>query len=50
MPKSNEKDIVIDAARLEKIEIIPVERIEQVLAKILDWTGKEKELKKIRGK
>ncbi|MEK6959666.1 MAG: ATP-dependent protease LonB [Nanoarchaeota archaeon] len=50
VPKSNEKDIVIDAARLEKIEIIPVERIEQVLAKILDWTGKEKELKKIRGK
>jgi len=50
VPKSNEKDIVIDAAKLATIEIIPVERIEQVLAKILDWTGKEKELKKIRGK
>lgn len=50
VPKSNEKDIVIDAARLAQIEIIPVDRIEQVLAKILDWTGKEKELKKIQGK
>jgi len=47
VPKSNLNDIVIDKKRLEKIKIVPVETISEVLKEALDWTGKEKILKAI---
>ena len=49
VPKSNMQDIVIDAKRLQKIKIIPVETIEQVLKEVLDWKGHEKVRKLILG-
>ena len=48
VPKSNMKDIVLDKDIAAKITIVPVDRIEQVLEKALDWTGKQDILKKIR--
>ena len=50
IPKSNEKDIVISKDKLEKIEILPVSRIEDVLKEALDWKGKEAVLKKLYSK
>lgn len=47
VPKSNFQDIIIDKSKLEKIEIIPVENIIDVLKESLDWKGKELILKKI---
>jgi len=47
VPKSNLQDIVIDKDKLEKIKIIPVETISDVLKEALDWKGKEKILNKI---
>ncbi|MBW2990538.1 ATP-dependent protease LonB [Candidatus Woesearchaeota archaeon] len=47
VPKSNVQDIVIDRKRLEKIKIIPVDNISQVLKESLDWKGKQQILKKI---
>jgi len=47
VPKTNVKDIVIDADKMKKINIIPVETITDVLKVILDWKGKEGILKKI---
>ncbi|MFH1211994.1 MAG: S16 family serine protease, partial [Candidatus Woesearchaeota archaeon] len=47
VPKSNLKDIVIDATELKKIDIIPVESIKEVLKEALDWKGNEKILRKI---
>lgn len=47
IPKSNERDIVIDREKLAKVEIIPVERIEDALKASLVWKGKEDILKKI---
>jgi ATP-dependent Lon protease len=48
VPKSNMKDIILDKDVADKITIIPVERIEDVLARALDWTGKQAILKKIQ--
>ena len=48
VPKSNMQDIVIDAARLKKIHIVPVVSILEVLKEALDWTGKEAILKKLQ--
>ncbi|MBI2129360.1 ATP-dependent protease LonB [Candidatus Woesearchaeota archaeon] len=48
VPKSNMQDIIIDKKKLEKIEIIPVENISQVLEQALYWKGKEGLLKRIR--
>jgi len=42
VPKSNFKDIVVPKEKLDKIKIIPVETIEEVLKEALDWRGKEK--------
>ncbi len=42
VPKSNLQDIVIEKEKLSKVEIIPVQYIEEVLEKALDWTGKKK--------
>ena len=47
VPKANLQDIVISSKNLDKIKIIPVTNITQVLNKALDWKGKEKILKKI---
>jgi len=47
VPKSNVNDIVVDKKRLEKVKIIPVESISEVLKIALDWKGKEAILRKI---
>ncbi|KYK26752.1 ATP-dependent protease LonB [Euryarchaeota archaeon SM23-78] len=47
VPKSNVQDIVIDKKKLEKIKIIPVDNISEVLREALDWKGKQQVLKKI---
>lgn len=47
VPKSNVQDIVIDKKRLDKIKIIPVDNISQVLKEALDWKGKQNILRKI---
>jgi len=41
VPKSNLQDIIVDKAKLSKVEIIPVEQLNQVLEEALDWKGKE---------
>jgi Lon-like ATP-dependent protease len=46
VPKSNLKDIVLSKEKLNKIKIIPVEHISEVLKDALDWTGKKDILKK----
>jgi Lon-like ATP-dependent protease len=48
VPASNMQDIVIEKKKLEKIQIIPVKTISEVLEKALDWKGKESILKKIK--
>ncbi len=47
VPRTNLKDIILDAGKLSKIRIIPVERISEVLKEALFWEGKESVLKKI---
>ena len=47
VPKSNMQDIVVDKKKLDKIKVIPVENISQVLKEALDWKGKQHILKKI---
>jgi len=47
VPKSNLKDIIIDSKQLNKIKIIPVEKIEEVLKHALLWKCKEAILRKI---
>lgn len=42
VPKSNINDIVIGQGKLEKIKVIPVETIAQVLEEALIWKGNEK--------
>ncbi|MBW2963304.1 ATP-dependent protease LonB [Candidatus Woesearchaeota archaeon] len=46
VPKSNLQDIVIDKDKIKKIEIIPVETIQEVLKEAFYWKGKENILKK----
>jgi Lon-like ATP-dependent protease len=48
IPRSNEDDIVIDKEKLNKIKIIPVTNIKEVLKVALDWKGKEDILKRIQ--
>lgn len=48
VPESNMQDIVVDKEKLDKIQIIPVKTIYEVLSEALDWTGKEAILKKLR--
>ena len=47
VPKSNLRDIIIDKDKVNKINIIPVETIVDVLKVVLDWHGKQSILKKI---
>jgi len=42
VPHSNLQDIVIDKEKLKKVQIIPVNTIEEVLKEALDWSGNEK--------
>jgi len=42
VPKTNLQDIVIDEEKLQKVKIIPVETIEDVLEHALDWNGNKK--------
>ena len=48
VPKSNVQDIVVDAARIKRVNIIPVQNIFEVLREALDWKGKEAILKQIQ--
>jgi Lon-like ATP-dependent protease len=50
VPKSNMQDIIVDAEKLKKITLIPVQSIVDVLKEALDWKGNEKVLKMITGK
>ncbi len=50
VPKSNLQDIVIEKNKLEKIKIIPVTMIEEVLEHALEWKGNSKLKEKITGK
>lgn len=47
VPKSNMNDIVISPENIQKISIIPVDNISEVLSEVLDWKGKNDILKKI---
>ena len=47
VPRSNFKDIIIPKDKLNKIKIIPVDTIEEVLKEALDWKGKQNILEKI---
>ncbi|HHE36678.1 MAG TPA: ATP-dependent protease LonB [Candidatus Woesearchaeota archaeon] len=47
VPKSNLQDIVVDKKKLDKIKVIPVDNISQVLREALDWKGKQAILRKI---
>lgn len=42
VPKANLQDIIVDAAKLEKVKLVPVTMIEEVLEEALDWNGKKK--------
>jgi Lon-like ATP-dependent protease len=41
VPKSNLKDIVLSSDKLKSIQIIPVEKIEEVLKEALEWNGRK---------
>ncbi|MBC8501210.1 MAG: ATP-dependent protease LonB [Nanoarchaeota archaeon] len=47
VPRSNLRDIIVDADRLKKVKIIPVDNIFDVLKQALYWKGQEKILRKI---
>ena len=47
VPHSNMQDIVIDKNKLNKVKIIPVTKIEEVLENALDWNGNKKIKNKI---
>jgi len=47
VPRSNLRDIIVDANRIKKVKIIPVDNIFDVLKQALDWKGQEKILRKI---
>lgn len=49
VPRSNLKDIIIDKERLNKVEILPVDRIEQVLQEALVWKGRQRTLEQLKG-
>jgi len=47
VPKANFKDIIIPKEKINRIKIVPVATIEEVLKEVLDWTGKQNILNKI---
>jgi ATP-dependent Lon protease len=48
VPKSNLNDIIIDENKLKLINIIPVEKISEVLEHAINWKGNEDILKEIK--
>jgi len=50
VPRSNLLDIVISEKDLNRITIIPVDTLDQVLEEVMNWKGKEAVLKKIMRK
>ncbi len=48
IPKTNEKDVILSPEYINKIKIIPVSTIQEVLEEVLDWKGKEDVLIKIK--
>lgn len=48
VPRSNLQDIVIEKEKLDKVEIIPVDYIGEVLEQAMVWTGKGALLKSIK--
>ncbi|MBU2589928.1 MAG: ATP-dependent protease LonB [Nanoarchaeota archaeon] len=48
IPKTNFNDVVLDKDKIDKVKIIPVQRIDEVLKEALVWKGKEDILKKLR--
>jgi len=47
IPQTNLKDVVLSKENMKKIEIIPVNTIQEVLKNALDWSGKKDLLKKL---
>ncbi|MBN1385878.1 ATP-dependent protease LonB [Candidatus Woesearchaeota archaeon] len=47
VPRSNMKDIVLEAETLKKITIIPVDTLSEVLEQALEWRGRQKILDQI---
>ncbi|RMF05141.1 ATP-dependent protease LonB [Candidatus Woesearchaeota archaeon] len=47
MPRSNIKDLVIDKSLLNGVEIVPADKLVDVLKVALDWTGRQSILQKI---
>src|SRR3989338_1562114 len=50
IPKSNKKDVILRKELKNKIEIVPVDRIEQVWKEALDWSGNKKIMQKLTSK
>jgi len=50
VPKANFKDIIVSKQKLEKIKIVPVSTIVEVLKEALDWKGKQSILNNILNK
>ncbi|MEW6063479.1 MAG: ATP-dependent protease LonB [Nanoarchaeota archaeon] len=50
IPKANEKDVLLTKDKKDKIKIISISTIEEVLKYALDWKGKEKLLRQIANK
>lgn len=48
VPRSNINDIIIDKEKVNKIKIIPVDSLMDVLEVVFDWNGKSEILKKIK--
>ncbi len=48
VPESNLRDIVIDENLLKRIRIVPVKTIQDVMAEMIDWKGKETVLARLR--
>ncbi len=48
IPKANLNDVLLDKKDKNKVEIIAVERIDEVLKEALDWKGKKDILKKLK--
>ena len=49
MPRANVKDVILSPSQAKKIEIIPVDSIEEVLEEAMEWKGHQKVLKTIKG-
>lgn len=48
VPRSNLQDIVVDKKKIQKIKVIPVENIAEVLKEALAWKGKGSVLRKLK--